>query len=216
MNKDAGLGEVIMKNKLINVDSVCSGMTAVKHGNGRDWWLIVKGNSANPDSSFFRYLIRADTIISSKVSIGSNSNTNLGSLSFSMHGNHMAYVSFPGLIETFDFDRCTGEFSNAKVIRPQCIPNCALYFGASYSASGNVLYVSSSDHISRLYQFNLLSPDPWASRETLAVLNTPDYAGGGLKRGPDDKIYWSCGWTTPGVWPYPYQDSMYHTENMNL
>ena len=37
-----GLGKVVQKNVQINSDSIADGITAVRHGNGRDWWVIVR------------------------------------------------------------------------------------------------------------------------------------------------------------------------------
>ncbi|MFZ4544583.1 MAG: hypothetical protein ACOYOA_11070, partial [Saprospiraceae bacterium] len=39
---DDGNGEVIKKNVVVHPDTIAFGkMTAVRHGNGRDWWIIV-------------------------------------------------------------------------------------------------------------------------------------------------------------------------------
>ena len=111
-------------------------------------------------------------------------------------------------IEIFDFDRCTGEFSNVKIVHSQWNLNYAEYFGAAFSPNGNLLYISDTNEESRLFQLDLTASDVWASRETLATITTTRYAGGNLKLEPDDKIYWSCGWNSTGVFPYPYQDTM--------
>ena len=114
-----GLGEVVNKNIQIGTDSLCGAMTAVKHGNGRDWWLLIKGYSASGDSTFYEYLITPDTILQTVINIGGSSWTSLGNLCFNKEGNKIAFVSFAGLIETFDFDRCTGVVSNSRVMRRQ-------------------------------------------------------------------------------------------------
>ena len=213
---DNGFGAVTSKNNQINNYDFCDAMTAVKHGNGRDWWVILKNYSDNADYIFYEYLVTPDTIEERIIQAGVNSNTNLGTLSFSKDGNKLAFVSFRGLIEIFDFDRCTGDFSNVKIVHPQWASNYAEYFGVAFSPNGNLLYISDSNEMSSLFQFDLTSSNIWASRETLATITTTRYAGGNLKLGPDNKIYWTCGWNSWGVFPYPYQDTMYHTENMNL
>ena len=216
MNEDNGLGAVVSKNILIKNDSVCDAMTAVKHGNGRDWWVIIKSWGNPTDFTFYEYLITPDTIEERIIEAGTNSNTGLGTLCFSKDGNKLAFVSFRGVIEIFDFDRCTGEFLNVKIVHPQWNLNYAQYFGAAFSPSGNLLYISDTNEESRLFQFDLTASDVWASRETLATITTTRNAGGNLKLGPDDKIYWSCAYYIGGAFPYPYADSVYHTENMNL
>ncbi len=50
---------VLLKNKLLVQDTLCYGkITAAKHANGRDWWIIVP-KSFNP--SWNRYFSSADT-----------------------------------------------------------------------------------------------------------------------------------------------------------
>ena len=216
MKEDNGLGAVVSKNILIRNDSVCDAMTAVKHGNGRDWWLIIKSWGDPTDFTFYEYLITPDTIRERIIEVGTNSATGLGTLCFSKDGNKLAFVSFRGVIEVFDFDRCTGEFSNAKIVHQQWATNYAEYFGAAFSPSGNLLYVSDGNEVSHLFQFDLTSSDVWASRDTLATITTSRYAGGNLKLAPDNKIYWTCTYYIGGAFPYPYADSVFHTENMNL
>ena len=216
MKADNGLGAVTSKNILIKNDSLCDAMTAVKHGNGRDWWVIIKNWSDDTDLTFYEYLITPDTIKERVIEAGSNSNTNAGTLCFSKDGNKLAFVSFRGLIEIFDFDRCTGEFSNVKIVHPQWTLNYAEYSGASFSPNGNLLYISDGNEVSRLFQFDLTASNVWAARDTLATITTSRYAGGNLKLAPDNKIYWTCTYYIGGAFPYPYADSVYHTENMNL
>ncbi|MBL0341590.1 MAG: hypothetical protein IPP71_11995 [Bacteroidetes bacterium] len=40
MNQNGGLGEVVQKNVLLQSFNVVDGLSAVKHGNGRDWWVF--------------------------------------------------------------------------------------------------------------------------------------------------------------------------------
>ena len=90
------------------------------------------------------------------------------------------------------------------------------YWGSAFSPNGNTLYVSRSDTTSYLYQYDLTAANISASRITLATISQPLVAGGALRLAPDDKIYWTCAWTNQVTLNYPYQDTMYHTENMNL
>ena len=41
MSLNAGLGSVIIKNAVLYDKQVTEKMQAVRHGNGRDWWLII-------------------------------------------------------------------------------------------------------------------------------------------------------------------------------
>ncbi len=217
MSDDSGRGSVIEKNVQIAGDSLCGAMTAVKHGNGRDWWIITKGYSTNGDSTFYEYLVTPDSIIKRTINIGGIGFTGLGTLTFSNDGNLLAFVSFGGLIETFDFDRCSGDFLNPRVIHPQFLfSNDAFYFGASFSPNKRFLYISDSNVISNLFQFDLSSSNPWLTKDTLASISYSGGGGGQLKLGPDNKIYWTVEWDDRTAFPYPYNSSMYSPYNMNL
>ncbi|MBK9639178.1 MAG: hypothetical protein IPO63_15800 [Bacteroidetes bacterium] len=39
---NGGLGKVVQKNVQLRNDTICDGVTAVRHGNGRDWWVIAR------------------------------------------------------------------------------------------------------------------------------------------------------------------------------
>ncbi|MBK9320065.1 MAG: hypothetical protein IPM91_15560 [Bacteroidetes bacterium] len=58
-NNDSGL--VIQKNIVLNTFPAFDALMAVKHGNGRDWWLItqqwVAPNAQTPNNEFWIYLI---------------------------------------------------------------------------------------------------------------------------------------------------------------
>lgn len=217
MDGDNGLGEVISKNNLISADSISEAMTAVKHANGVDWWLIIKGYSTEGDSTFYEYLITADTIQRTIINMGGYSWTSLGVLTFDKTGQLLAYVSFCGLIETFNFNRCTGQLYNRKIIHPQYVNNIAWYSGASFSPNSNILYISDANDSSHIFQFDLTSLNIWSSRDTLATVGYSRGGGGNLRLAPDDKIYWTYEWDTAlHYFPYPYNSNMYSPYNMNL
>ena len=78
------------------------------------------------------------------------------------------------------------------------------------------IYVSQNDTTSYLFQYDLTAPNITASKDTLSIIASPKLAGGSLRLAPNDKIYWSCVWNNGVSNNYPYADTMYHTENMNL
>ena len=111
MSLNGNLGAVVYKNQVIISDEINIGkMNAVKHGNGRDWWIVLhKLNS----SIFYRLLI-TPTGISGPFSqnIGIYRGGDLGQAKFSSDGTKYAYYWFQDGIEIFDFDRCSGLLSN--------------------------------------------------------------------------------------------------------
>jgi hypothetical protein len=218
IDRNGGLGEVVEKNVRLSSDSVSGAMAAIKHANGRDWWLLVKSYSSIGDSLFYEFLITPDTILGKNISIGGISWTSLGTLTFNKTGSKLAYVSFTGLIETFNFDRCSGLLFHSRVMHPNIINfNNSYYSGAAFSPNSNVLYISDCKDTSNLFQFDLTAANVWNTIDTLASIYFSRGAGGNLRLAPDNKIYWSCEWdTAQHTFPYPYSNDMYSQYNMNL
>ncbi len=100
------------------------------------------------------------------------------------------------MIELYDFDRCTGISSNPiNVESPSTGPFPVYWSCECISPSGRYLYVSSQmSTVNNLWQY-----DTWASNifttKTLIwqSFSPPSYILANLKRGPDEKIYVSCG-----------------------
>jgi hypothetical protein len=223
MRGDGGLGAVTQKNvQLMNILMVDC-ILAIKHGNGRDWWLLVKPSPVGQpvyNNTWYPYLISPTGITAMPYkNLGSLNGTNIGKLAISPDGSKICFVNLGGLIELYNFDRCTGIISTVKTIEPQLsvgpYPN---YWSSEFSISGRYLYVSSSTVLwSRLYQFDTWASNIAATKTLLWQTAVPPYTIGALKRGPDEKIYISCAWIQPnGGYQYPYDSTMYYAENMNL
>jgi Secretion system C-terminal sorting domain len=215
MSLNGGLGAVIEKNTMIDSYKAWDAIGAVKHGNGRDWWMITKShNNSQRSDSLNIYLITPDGIQGHVQQIGDSAYGGFANMIFNRDGSKFLFTAGTGLIEVMDFDRCTGLLSNANVIFP-FNPHPVIR-GSAFSPNGNVLYYATGDVKSYLIQLDLTAPNIWASRDTLARMDAPGDAAGSLRLAPDNKIYWSCAWTNGVVFNYPYQDTMYHPENMNL
>ena len=208
---NGGLGKVIQKNVQLQTYQAWDAMAAIRHANGRDWWLITKDyDNSLGNKTFHVNLVTPYGIHDSVQSIGGIEYGGLGNMSFSKDGNRFLFTSYNGLIEVMDFDRCNGQFSNPLVIlNANNFPHIS---GSAFSPNGNLVYISTSNGNSYLVQFDLLT----LSRDTISTIINPFEAGGGLRLAPNDKIYWACAWTNGINFNYPYQDTMYHTENMNL
>lgn len=216
MSLNNGLGKVISKNNQLHSYKTWDGMAAVKHANGRDWWVITKEDSignGSGNNSFHIYFISPDTIIEKIQAIGNTIFGNEGTMSFSKDGTKFLFSTWLGLVEVIQFDCCSGVFSNPIVVSSG---NSYLTFGAEFSPNGNVVYVSRTDTISYLFQYDLTAANIPASKDTLCIITHPSYAAGLIRLAPDNKIYWSCAWYNGVNFNYPYQDTMYHTENLNL
>lgn len=189
MNLNGGLGAVTQKNVQLNSYKSWDCIAAIKHANGRDWWVITKDDeTGNMQDTLHVYLISPFGIQESIQHLGASENGNAGNMTFSKDGSRFLFTSYNGLIETMNFDRCTGLFSNANVIL-----NSYNYriTGSALSPNGNVAYYSNADAISDLVQLDLTVSNVWASRDTIISLSHPFETGGLLRLAPDGKIYWS-------------------------
>jgi hypothetical protein len=221
---NSGLGKVTQKNIQLRSDTLIDGITAIRHGNGRDWWLIIRNWKGAPLSTneIYSYLI-------SPTGISLISTQNIGYLltnesqqrcKFNIDGSKLYSVAVGGAVQRYDFDRCTGLFSNFVGFAPQ---NNSLhnYWGFEVSPDESKIYTTSiyntaNQDSSFLFQFDLNAPNYLASVDTLGVFVAPATAGI-LQKGPDDKIYLSVTWAGADACnDYLYCYSTVNTTNSNI
>ena len=219
MNGSGGLGSVILKNwPLANFDTFLS-CNAVKHGNGRDWWVIFKPATLTANNSFYEFLVTPAGVSGPFIhSIGSQSYyANFGQIIFNNAANRLALLNAKGLLELYDFDRCTGIISNPLNISPEATgPPYPLTWSIEFSPNDSLIYVNSIYPVATIMQVNLFDTNAWQNRDTIAYLTSSLVEGGYLKRAPDDKIYWSNAYSDGMNFNYPYDSSEYNQYNMNL
>ncbi len=216
MSYNGGLGKVIQKNIQLNNLAISEGFAAIKHGNGRDWWVMFKSNFTT-NNDFYRYLITPSGISPLMTqSIGNSSFSNLHPMRFSADGTKLLVCNLVGLVEVYDFDRCTGILSNRILVNPETFLLTERFMDEEFSGDGTKIYLHSNDTTSYLYQYDLTAPNIGASRQTISTINSPYYTGGALKLAPDNKIYWSNIYNDGINFPFPYPDTTYNTTNMNL
>ena len=197
MSLQGGLGEVIQKNVILLNDSlVCGKITACKHSNGRDWWLVCHQNNTN---LFYKFLITPYTILGPySQSIGEVRKAYLGQSKFSQDGKLFAYYD-PGYgdLDIFDFDRCSGTFSLKAHVD---INDSSIVGGVEFSPNSSLLYVSSNNYI---YQFDLTVSNISSTLDTIAAWDgyyspSPPFASTFYlaQLALDGKIYLTCGNST--------------------
>ena len=167
---NGGIGEVINKNQIIISDNLNVGkISAVKHGNGRDWWVICHKINSN---TFYKFLITSGGTIGNLItqSIGVNRPKDIGQTYFSPDGSRYAYYWLDGGLDILNFDRCTGLFSNPIHINVDNNEGN----GISFSPSGNVLYASATD---TLVQFDLTATNIAATKQVVGIWDTTMYSG---------------------------------------
>jgi hypothetical protein len=217
MSFNNGLGKVIIKNQQILNLRMADCITANKHGNGRDWWLYsILGNGNLVSTPLYTYLITpAGILLDTLQDPGFISLGGFVEFRWNKQGTKLAYVNYSGLIQLFDYDRCTGLLSNPftlDTMRPTTpLPG---YWACEFSANGRYLYITSAPDTSNLFVVDLL--DTNYTITNIWSLNTPQFYIGDIKRGPDDKIYVTGTYFDGFNFPYPYADSVYNQYNMNL
>jgi hypothetical protein len=219
MRMNGGFGAVTVKNVQLHSFAVVDCINAVKHANGRDWWLLFRKNDyPGANNDWHSYLISPSGIQNYSIqSIGVDNVTGGGHTAFSKDGSKIAFTNWADVVELYNFDRCTGLLSNPIIIEED--PGMAPYlltWSCEFSPDASKLYVTASPSSTVLFQYNLNAPNITSSKQTLWSITFPQYAGGGLKRAPDNKIYLSTIYYNGINTPYPYSDSIYNTYNMNL
>ncbi|TAE01077.1 MAG: OmpA family protein [Bacteroidetes bacterium] len=190
MTLDNGLGDVREKNVMLKTP-VTEKITAVKHRNGVDMWVIVHEWKSD---AFWSFLVTAQGVtkegVESKVGSvhkGSFFNTQ-GYMKTSPDGTNIALIQEESCtIEVLDFDDETGKVSNPFVIP---LKRGSFPYGVEFSPSGSLLYATAAQ-FGEVYQFNLHAgsvKDIIASK--VVVGNSPNKEWiGALQVALDGKIY---------------------------
>ena len=169
MTLNGGLGAVTLKNQVALPGVFDWGIGACKHANGRDWWVIAIKDSSN---IFYKILLTDNGIAKIDSQTIGNSVLYYHAASqpvFSPDGNKFAYLNINGgtpntnNITYFNFDRCTGTFSNFLSI-PENDNHPG--FGLMFSPNSKYLYATTTQHI---FQFNTDTTDIIASVDTVAT-----------------------------------------------
>ncbi len=207
MQQQNGLGTVAVRDKQLLKGPTTARITAVRHCNGLDYWIIT--HKANSDSFFVFKVSNAgvDTIpVISTVGVaqpyipfhsqgGQQSVDGFGVVKASPNGRMLAISidsdSLP-VLEVFNFDNSSGVISNPNTI---VYPGKKGPYGISFSPDSRKLYAVPSTVVmdtSFLYQYDVSGGNTplVASTETL-IKSVPQSNGwlGDLQIGPDGKIY---------------------------
>ena len=189
MAENGGLGKVIAKNQTIFEDTLkMGGLTAVRHGNGRDWWIVLNEYGANCKYSML--LSPTGFTLPNRYCLGDNNNYwGVTQAVFSPDGSK--YVqSNDSSVSIFDFDRCSGELSNPIALSFD-------EYTAGIAIAPNSRYLYLSNYLTKLFQFDLYAPDIAASKTLVAEYDGFQVGNMAhtfcfLQLAPDNKIY-TCG-----------------------
>jgi hypothetical protein len=188
---NGGLGEVTERRHVVLEDTIQYGrLSACKHANGRDWWLMINERNTN---RWYRYLLDPDGIhLQGQQEMGLPMIDGFSMSAYSPNGQH--YATFNAIdnindyLDVYDFDRCEGLFFNHRQIHFS-----GEVGGVAFSPNSRYLYLS---YITKLFQYDLESPDFESSQvlvdtfdgfvsTSYAIFYQPQLA-------PDGKIYICC------------------------
>ncbi len=191
LSLDSGRGALVNGNTSLFSGNLSHGsLTAVKHANGNDWWVLLHEKST---TRFIRYLLTNLGISGPYFqTIGINYYSDgHGDSKFSPDGSMYASSTQLGGIDLFHFDRCSGLMSNYEYID---LPDSLFINFIEFSPDSRLLYASS---YLVLNQFDLYAANIQASGQQVAIfdgfnINTAYTYFWMLQNGPDQKIYMSC------------------------
>ncbi len=192
-------GVVLTKNNRILSNLVLSrGLSAVRHGNGKDWWILIHDNLqsiTNGTNLFYTFFLDSNGVSAPILqNVGSYSSTSLCTITFNSTGTNFILLNALKLIEKYDFDRCTGVISNPQNILQQNVNTIEAFMPIpALSQDDTKLYVASSDINSNfyLYQFDLTATNIAASQCLVHQFTNSSYSPSSMKLAQNSKIYWA-------------------------
>ena len=211
MSRNAGSGECVAKNIHLLDDTLdYGGLTATRHANGRDWWILMKKYN---QPLYYTWIVTPFGILGPYTqSIGPVAEMwGLWQGCFSEQGDKYASVldqpSPTKDLYLYDFNRCSGSLRNMNHIQ---VADSFASMGCAFSPSGRFLYYSSRHY---LYQFDTHATNVSASMIVVAVYVYDSLISGfptdfaAMQLAPDGKIYLSTANGTDRLHVIEYPDS---------
>jgi DNA-binding beta-propeller fold protein YncE len=185
INRNGGLGDVILKNHLLFAPS-SEKTAAVFHANQNDVWILTHENNNN---NFRAYLLKSsgiDTIPIISLVGSKYKNSSAGCLKFSPNGKMVAAVSLSPnstisdqFVEMYKFDSNTGT-----VFSPLKLDSTNKFYGISFSPDNSKIYISNP-----LYQFDLCSGTASDILASKTLISLSDAYPINMSLSSDGKIY---------------------------
>jgi PKD repeat protein len=190
----------LYKDKEIHIGTFKPNVTTVRHGNGRDWWIIQEDIN---HKGFYMYILDENGINQSHFcDLPKSLETKVYGQSgiFSPEGQYYVTTEVePKTISTkyvtvYSFDRCSGNF--VKIIDHFNVPT-DVFGSAMFSPNGDYLYVANGQYI---MQYTINPDSIFHSERIIAEYDgsTFQYTPGSnptrlrfskMSMGPDGKIY---------------------------
>lgn len=208
MSLNGGVGGVVQKNQVLHTGAIqAGGISGVRHGNGRDWW--VYSHEVDTDR-YWRFLVSPNGVTGPfEQTIGVVRPADGRRTAFSADGSRFAYYYGTSDLDIFSVDRCSGLLSDHIHIDIEDNNSSA---GVAFSPSGRFLYVSS---VLDVYQVDMEAADVAASILHIAEWDStyspfPPFGTmfDAAQLAPDGKIYISTGNSTDKLHVINHPDSL--------
>ena len=188
MSGNSGLG-TLDTSSIRLVTNVSEQLTAVKHNNGTDYWVIARIRNSN---EFHAYQVSATGVDTTPVvsavgtALSGTNQAEIGYLKASPDGSKlaMALLSVENA-ELFNFNNSSGELSNPVTLNP----SGEQHYGIEFSPDGTKLYVGASTLTAEIIQYDLLAGSGADIINSSTIIGNASAPTGGLQIGPDGKIY---------------------------
>lgn len=188
-NDEYPLGIIVSKDHELIDPKSSALITATRHANGRDWWLILPDNATN---RFYTMLLDPNGVsVKDTQAIGQpwEEREWASQAVFTPDGSKYIRCNPWKGLDIFDFDRCTGQLSNPIESGPLSNP-ILVGCGAGVSVDSRYLFVS---NVKYLYQYDLMDPDILSTRVLIdsfdGYINPFPTSFYQMMLAPDGKLY---------------------------
>ena len=141
MNLDGGLGDLEAKNIPV-ITGVSEKLTAVRHCNQRDIWIITHSTFGN---TYYAFLVDPSGVNTTPVVSRTGSSLlgiSLGYLKASPDGRKLACANWTINADISDFDNTSGVISNTYGLIPNPTDTAYRLYGIEFSPNGKLVYAS--------------------------------------------------------------------------
>ena len=195
MTRQGGLGEVTATKNILLYGLSTEKLTAARHSNGIDVWIITK-EQANTTWKVFKVDcngVDPTPVISTAGAVPGiplYPFSGIGTLKASPDGTKLASVNtVENTWELFKFDASTGSISDALLFSTSVNA-----FGVEFSADSKLTYIADEDFFAARYginQYNISTYNAAAIEASRVLVATGGGTNGfgSLQLGPDNKIY---------------------------
>lgn len=206
MTLDGGRGDIELKNVPLQLN-VVEKVTAVRHCNNRDIWVVTHGAASD---IYYSFLVSSSGINTTPVISHSGSvlpgvvgpslvdSSSLGYLKASPDGKKMAAAHWTVNADVSDFNNATGVVSNTIKLFQPGDPHYLVY-GIEFSPDSKLLYTTvfyvdpaNAQKRNALFQYDVSATLPSsviASKQLISQTSDPIQVYAALQIGPDNKMY---------------------------